>query len=99
MTYLFSLELADYFPVNHLWPDLVDKLGVNRAQKAVRECLDLQLMNGSNLTLPVLLVETCGLALVRVDVVREKIGFACHVPGMVLLLSTKDNMVQLLQEV
>ena len=99
MTCFFSLELADYLPVNHLWPELVDKLGVNRAQKAVRESLDLQLMHGSTYTLPVLLVETCGLALVRVDAVREKIGFSCHVPGMVLLLSTKDNMVQLLQEI
>ena len=99
MTYSFSLELADCLPVNHLWPELVDKLGVNRAQKAVRESLDLQLMHGSTFTLPVLLVETCGLALVRVDAVRAKTGFACHAPGMVLLLSTKDNMVQLLQDV
>ena len=99
MTYLFSLELADYIPVNHLWPEFVDKLGVNRAQKAVRESLDLQRMNGSISTLPVLLVETCGLALVRVDLVRNKTGFACHEKGMVLLLSTKDSTLQLLHEV
>ncbi len=99
MTYLFSLELTDYTPVNHLWPQFVDKLGINRAQKAVRESFDLQRMYGSSLTLPVLLVETCGLALVRVDLVREKIGFSCHGEGMILLLSTKKSVVQLLHEI
>ena len=99
MTYFSGLEFSKYIPVQHLWPEFVDKLGLNRAQKAVRESLDLQRMHGSMATLPVLLVETCGLALVRIDLVREKTGFSCQGEDMVLLLSIKDSLIQLLQEV
>ncbi len=99
MTYFSGLEIEKYIPVNHLWTELVGELGIDRAQKAVRESLDLQRMYGSNTTLPVLLVETCGLALTRVDLVREKTGFPCYGNGMVLLLSIRKKFAQLIHEV
>ena len=86
MTYFSKFQFSECLPVNYLWPEFVDKLGIERAQKAVRESLDLQRMYGSRASLPVLLVETCGLALAKIDIVRKKTGFACHGDCMVLLI-------------
>ncbi len=85
-------------PVNYLWPRLVDKLGIDKAQRAVDQALDLQRMHGNTDTLPLLLSETCGLALVSIHILRLQTGFACHGGNMVLLLSTTEKSVQLLKE-
>ena len=99
MSNVFSIDLAKCSPVNHLWSQLVQRLGVEKAKYAVVQALDLQRMRGSEATLPVLLIETCGLALVRMDSLRNQIGFPCHGDGMVLILSIKEKAVQLLQEI
>ena len=72
---------------------------MEKAKYAVAQALDLQRMHGFNGTVPVLLAETCGLALVKVDLLRSQIGLPCHGEGMVLILSTREKVVQLLQEV
>ena len=90
-------DFAACLPVNHLWPAFVDRLGVDRAQRAVRQALDLQGMRGHDGTLPVLFTETCGLALARTDLVREKTGLNAHGERMVLLLSVREQTIQLLQ--
>ena len=90
-------DFAACLPVNHLWPAFVDRLGVDRAQRAVRQALDLQRMRGHDGTLPVLFTETCGLALARTDLVREQTGLNAHGERMVLLLSVREQTVQLLQ--
>ena len=90
-------DFAACLPVNHLWPAFVDRLGVDRAQRAVRQALDLQGMRGHDGTLPVLFTETCGLALARTDLVREQTGLNAHGERMVLLLSVREQTVQLLQ--
>ena len=99
MTYLSTVNLAECKPVNYLWPQLVEKIGLEKAQKAARQALDLQRMNGSHKTMPVLLFETCGLALVNVDLVQKNTGFSCHGERLILILSTKDNLVQLLPQI
>ncbi len=98
MLYPSNFDLSVFQPVNYLWPQLVDKLGVEKAQHAVRQALDLQRMNGSLRTLPVLLFETCGLALVNIDLIRKNTGFPCHGNNMILILSTKEQSFQLLHE-
>ena len=90
-------DFAACLPVNHLWPAFVDRLGVDRAQRAVRQALDLQRMRGHDGTLPVLFTETCGLALASTDLVREQTGLNAHGERMVLLLSVREQTVQLLQ--
>ena len=90
-------DFAACLPVNHLWPAFVDRLGVDRAQRAVRQALDLQGMRGHDGTLPVLFTETCGLALARTDLVREQTGLNAHGERMVLLLSVREQTIQLLQ--
>lgn len=90
-------DFAACLPVNHLWPAFVDRLGVDRAQRAVRQALDLQRMRGHDGTVPVLFTETCGLALASTDLVREQTGLNAHGERMVLLLSVREQTVQLLQ--
>ncbi len=98
MTYFSSLDTSKLLPVNNLWPDLINRIGVDKAHKAVHQAIDLQRMNGNLNTIPVLLFETCGLALVNIELVRKIVGFIYHKDGMVLILSTKESSVQLLHE-
>ena len=83
---------------NDLWPDFINKIGFIKANVAVRQSLDLQRMQGSNSTLPVLILETCGTALVNSQVVKTYIGFSYLEPGMVLIFSSKLNDIQLLRD-
>ena len=99
MIYSTSIDFTKFEPVNYLWPQLIERLGLDKAQMAVHQALDLQRMNGSNKTMPVLLFETCGLALVNVDLVQKNTGFSCHGERLILILSTKDNLVQLLHQI
>ena len=71
-----SIDFAASAPVNDLWPSLVEKLGLERSQRAVRQALDLQAMQGSDDTLPVLFCETCGLALASSALALASVAFA-----------------------
>ena len=92
-----QLDFAALTPVNHLWPAFVERLGTDRAQRAVRQALDLQGMRGHDGTLPVLFIETGGLALASTALVREQTGLNAQGDRMVLLLSSREQMIQLLQ--
>ena len=92
-----SLDFAALSPVNDLWPAFVERLGMARAQRAVLQALAFPRMRGHGSTLPVLVTETCGLALASTDLVREQTGLNAHGERMVLLLSTQDQSIQLLQ--
>ena len=94
----FPIAFAGCTPVNHLWPQLVERLGMDKSQRAVRQALDLQGMQGHAATLPVLLVETCGVALASTELLRHQTGLACHGEHMVLLLNRREEEVQLLQQ-
>ena len=93
-----TIDFSTFTPVNHLWPAFVERLGSEKAQQAVRQALDLQGMSGNAGSLPVLFVETCGLALAHTDLVREQTGLNSHGYRMVLLLSRRELEVQLLQD-
>ena len=90
-----NVDFAASAPVNDLWPTLVEKLGLERSQRAVRQALDLQAMQGSAGTLPVLFCETCGLALASTDLLREQTGLNAHGDDYVLLFSPRANTLQL----
>lgn len=91
------LDLARFTPVNHLWPELVERLGIERSSRAVRQALDLQAMHGTDTTLPLLLVETCGVALVQAEQLRRQTGLVGAGERLVLLLSQRSACLQLLQ--
>ena len=83
---------------NDLWPDFINKIGFIKANLAVQQSLDLQRMQGSTSTLPVLILETCGTALVNSQAVKNYIGLSYFEQGMVLIFSTKLNSIQLLRD-
>jgi len=64
---VLDLDLAAATPVNHLWPELVERLGLERSARAARQALDLQAMRGLPGTLPLLLVEVLILHSVAVN--------------------------------
>mgnify|MGYP001385650775 CR=1 FL=1 len=77
---------------------LVQGKSVFKAKLAVRQSLDLQRMQGSNSTLPVLILETCGTALVNSQAVKTYIGLSYLEQGMVLIFSSKLKAIQLLKD-
>ena len=83
---------------NELWPNFINKIGFIKAKLAVRQALDLQRMQGSTSTIPLLILETCGTALVNSQAVKTYIGLSSLEQGMVLIFSSKLNSVQLLRE-
>ena len=83
---------------NDLWPDFINKIGFIKANSAVQQSLDLQRMQGSSSTIPVLILETCGTALVNSQAVKTYIGLSYLEQGMVLIFSTKLNAIQLLRD-
>ena len=91
-------KLDECFLSNELWPNFINKIGFIKANLAVRQSLDLQRMQGSNSTLPVLILETCGTALVNSDAVKTYIGLSYLEQGMVLIFSSKLNSIQLLRD-
>jgi hypothetical protein len=91
-----SIDFSACEPVNDLWPSLVDRLGPETSQRAVRQALDLQAMQGSDGTLPVLFCETCGLALASTALLREQTGLNGHGEQFVLLFSSRCSAVQLI---
>ena len=93
-----NLDLARFTPVNHLWPELVERLGLERSARAARQALDLQAMRGLAGTLPLLLVETCGVGLVDRAQLRAATGLPLpEGPAVLLLFSRSRQVLQLLE--
>jgi len=86
------------FLSNDLWPSFINKIGIFKANLAVRQALDLQRMQGTPSTLPVLILETCGAALVSSQIVKTFVGLSCVEQGMLLIYSNKLNAIQLLRD-
>ena len=98
MKHISPLNLDKCSLSNDLWPDFINKIGFIKANLAVQQSLDLQRMQGSTSTLPVLILETCGTALVNSQAVKTYIGLSYLEQGMVLIFSTKLNAIQLLRD-
>ena len=91
-------KLDECFLSNELWPNFINKIGFIKANLAIRQALDLQRMQGSSVTLPVLILETCGTALINSKAVKAYIGLSYLDQGMVLIFSSKIKAIQLLRE-
>ena len=98
MKYISPFNFDECSLSNDLWPDFINKIGFIKANLAVQQSLDLQRMQGSTSTLPVLILETCGTALVNSQAVKTYIGLSYFEQGMVLIFSTKLNAIQLLRD-
>ena len=93
-----SIDFSNCQVVDYLWPQFVDRLGFNKTKKAVDQVLDLQRMNGTKDTIPVLIVETCGIALARIQLLYIHTGILCDRENMILVLSIKENLLQIISE-
>ena len=98
MTFSSSFNLDECSLSNDLWAGFINKIGFMKARLAVRQSLDLQIMQGSDLTIPVLILETCGTALVNANAVKTYIGLSYLEQGMVLIFSRKLNSIQLIRD-
>tara|TARA_B100000700_G_scaffold141762_1_gene157748 strand:+ start:1059 stop:1358 length:300 start_codon:yes stop_codon:yes gene_type:complete len=92
------LNVEDCLISNDLWCSFINQIGLYKARLAVRQALDLQRMQGNINTLPVLILETCGSALVSSEIIKTYIGLSCKQNGMILIYSTKLNSIQLLKD-
>ena len=99
MKYSSFFDFDKCFLSNDLWPYFINKVGIFKAKIAVRQALDLQRMQGTNSTLPVLLLETCGTALVNSKIVENQVGLSYVEQGMLFIYSNKLNAIQLLREI
>ena len=55
-------------------------------------------MQGNSFTLPILILETCGTALVNSQVVKTHVGLSYIEKGMLFIYSKKLNSIQLLRD-
>ena len=83
---------------NDLLPNFIKNIGIFNVKLAVRQALDLQRMQGTSSTLPIIIIETCGTALVNNQVVKNYIGLTYIEQGMILIYSNKLNAIQLLRD-
>ena len=92
------LDFDKCFLSNELWTDFINEIGILKAKLAVHQSLDLQRMQGNTSTLPVLMLDTCGIALTNSKVIKSHIGLNYVEQGMILIYSKKLNAIQLLRE-
>tara|TARA_B100001250_G_C19761442_1_gene772663 strand:- start:1199 stop:1504 length:306 start_codon:yes stop_codon:yes gene_type:complete len=92
------LNFDKCFFSNNLWSNFINKIGIFKAKVAVRQALDLQIMQGTSSTLPVLILETCGTALVDSQFIKTHIGLTYIESGMILIYSNKLDAIQLLRD-
>ena len=90
------LDLDKSILSNDLWPDFVNNIGTFKAKLAVSQAIDLQRMQGNSHTLPVLILDTCGAALVDYQLVKTLVGLSYVEHGMIFIYSKKLNAIQLL---
>ncbi len=94
----YSLNLSECELANDLWSGFLENIGFSKASAAVRQALDLQHMNGNSKTIPVLFVETCGIGLTTLNVIRVATGLSLTGSKEVLLFSKRKKEYQILFE-
>ncbi len=92
------LDFENCILANDLWVKFINKIGISKANLAVHQAIDLQKMQGTCYTLPVLILETCGTALVSSQAVKNFIGLSSLDQGNFLIYSNKLKAIQLLRE-
>ena len=91
-----NIDFSGYTVVNYLWPEFVNNFGFDKAKQATRQALDLQCMNGNTSTIPILLAETGGIALVNCDIIYLQTGILCNGKNVILILSIKSSLIQII---
>ena len=94
-----SLEFSKFSSVNHLWSDLIENYGFERAKKLISQANDLQKMNGlCNITMPMVFTSTGGIALISIDLLEKNSCFKKKSGNKVLIFNPKRKTFQILYE-
>ncbi len=94
-----ALDLSSCEPANYLWSDLLEKFGIEKANQIIKQAIDLKNMQGKEGTLPVLFVNTGGVALTSFELLKLQTGLNLNGENKVLLYCPKDQSFQVLHEV
>ena len=97
MDSIVSPDLYNCKHVNNLWIDLINSVGMVKAKQAIQQSLDLQKMQGSSETLPLLLVRTCGIGLVLHSSVNKSLRLPTYEKNIILLYDSSFQHIQLLK--
>ena len=93
---LFNFSVCQV--VNYLWPQFVEHFGIDKTKQAVSQALDLQRMHGGEETIPVLIVETCGVALSTIEILRLQSGIICSEKENIVIISIRERLLQVIDD-
>ena len=93
------VNFSTSLPVNNLWQQLLKNFGSEKANKAIQEALDLKKMHGHQNSLPVLFVNTGGVALTSIQFFKSQTGIALYGNGEIVLFCSKTKSFQIMKQV
>ena len=93
-----QIEFSKYELVNFLWPELIEDYGFDKARKIVSQANDLQKMNGTNSTMPIIFSGTGGLALIPIQMLEKENFEISYKDNQVLIFNLKRKSFQILNE-
>jgi len=94
-----KIEFSSYESVNFLWSELIENHGFERAKNIVSQAIDLQKMNGEkNSTMPIIFSGTGGLALIPIQLLKERNLKNKLKENQVLIFNLKMKSFQILTE-
>tara|TARA_Y100000589_G_C26765506_1_gene471613 strand:+ start:213 stop:515 length:303 start_codon:yes stop_codon:yes gene_type:complete len=94
-----SLELSKLAYVNHLWSDLIENFGFDKAKKLIAQANDLQKMNGiNNITMPIIFTGTGGSALISIDLFDKNNIPEGNKGKKIVIFNPKKRIYQILHE-
>ena len=93
-----QIEFSKYELVNFLWPELIEDYGFDKARKIVSQAIDLQKMNGTNSTMPIIFSGTGGLALIPIQMLEKENFEISYKENQVLIFNLKRKSFQILNE-
>ena len=93
-----QIEFSKYASVNFLWSELIEDYGFDKARKIVSQAIDIQKMNGTNNTMPIIFSGTGGLALLPIQMLKKEDFKISHNENQVLIFNLKRKSFQILNE-
>ena len=94
-----SIELSEFKYVDYLWPELINRFGFEKSKKIISQAIDFQKMNGKkDITIPIIFSGTGGLALISIDLVKNRTSVNNINGNQIFILNPKKKLFQILNE-
>ncbi len=94
-----KVDFSTSLPVNNLWEQLQKSFGSEKANKAIQQAIDLKKMQGHQKSLPVLLINTGGVALTSIQFFKSQTGISLYGNGEIILFCSKKKAFQIMKQV